>query len=548
MGIFTKYKTRIRQTLARWGVRDQFYDFDKNGVMHWETYDSEGNLSEKYTTRNGKKEGLYEEYTWDGRLSEKSTYKDGKLNGIFENYHWEGQLWQRFVFVDGKENGPVETYDEEGHLMAKGYYKNGERDGLLETYFSDGSMQDKTVYRDGEELRGQEAIDYLRQWRIEHGLPEKEEKEGLDFTLLTHDQVFENKTLEIMRDDKYGRKVAPTDLAVLLGGYVAEDHRTFEGDLTTSAYTTSSENMCGRVYSESGLLYPPQRDLSVRPVLSPENASKITPTATKKGVNGVDIIEYGEYPQTIVDEKTSSKLENLFQSESLQKTGKTYTFNSKPTYSERLFYPNSHAEYEYDGKKYIRVLGDPYDAKRQLSNREWAKTDKPYWVEVRPIEWLKDPSGILISKKCLISGIPFDLKQQYWGDFENTFMKHYLDTYFAKEVEPSELTIDKERKITLEGLKVRLAKASDLDRAMADTKPARTPERTELAARMHRSRRERDVIRAAAEKAREAGDEKLFEEIVEIAGPAMARAQVVERKFHERQAARRAARTKKSRE
>ena len=189
------------------------------------------------------------------------------------------------------------------------------------------------------------------------------------------------------------------------------------------------------------------------------------------------------------------------------------------------------------------VIGLPVS----LSTGEKVETEKPYWLQVQPIEWLKDPSGIWISKKALFSGIQFDTKSYYDGDFKNTFMKKYLDTYFAKEIEPFENIAEKERNITLEGLKARLAEASDLDRAMADTKPARTPERTDLAARMKRSRRERDVIRAAADKARKAGDNKLFEAIAEVAGPAMARAQVVERKFHERQAARRAARVKSGR-
>ena len=63
----------------------------------------------------------------------------------------------------------------------------------------------------------------------------------------------------------------------------------------------------------------------------------------------------------------------------------------------------------------------------------------------------------------------------------------------------------------------------------------------------HPSGGERKLAGLLADKAREAGDDKLFEAIAEMAGPAMARAQVVERKFHERQAARRAARAKSGR-
>ena len=110
-----------------------------------------------------------------------------------------------------------------------------------------------------------------------------------------------------------------------------------------------------------------------------------------------------------------------------------------------------------DGKRYIRVLGRPADYDSKLSTGERVKKGKPYWVEVQPIEWLMDKSGWVVAKKCLFAGIQFDEKylQKSWfpgrryyktalydGDFSKTFMKHYLDTYFAKEMEP----FSKERK------------------------------------------------------------------------------------------------------
>ena len=96
-------------------------------------------------------------------------------------------------------------------------------------------------------------------------------------------------------------------------------------------------------------------------------------------------------------------------------------------------------EYEMDGKRYIRVLGRPSDSQYStLSTREQVKDGKPYWVEVQPIEWLMDESGWMIAKKCLFAGIQFDTKKKYDGDFSKTFMKHYLDTYFAKEMMPIE--------------------------------------------------------------------------------------------------------------
>ena len=376
---------------------------------------------------------------------------------------------------------------------------------------------------------------------------------ALDFTLLTEEQIWGDKKgsgqLDVMK--KYGTAVAATDLAVLLGAStIGEFYRTLEGDLTYYCLTASACDQYVRRIDDLGgygRASSDERTTAARPVLPPSETKKIKPSATKIGINGVEIVEYGEYPQTLPDIKTRAELEKLFQSQQLQTTGKTYTFDSTDLYDYKTpFKPEVHPEYLFEGERYIRVIGRPSDNQSCLPEAEIPVDGRPYWLRVEPIEWLKDPSGYWISKKSLFAGINFN-KGGYWGDFENTFMKSYLNDFFAKEIEPPEFVADMKRAKAIEGLKNRLAEASDLDKAMADTKPARTPERTELAARMHRSRRERDVIRAAADKAREAGDDKLFEAIAEMAGPAMARAQVVERKFHERQAARRVARAKSGR-
>ena len=102
------------------------------------------------------------------------------------------------------------------------------------------------------------------------------------------------------------------------------------------------------------------------------------------------------------------------------------------------FKATAYPEYELDGKRYIRVPGRPADDNSKLSTGEQVEAGKPYWVEVQPIEWLMDRSGTMVAKKCLFAGIQFDTKSSYDGDFSKTSMKHYLDTYFAKEMEPTE--------------------------------------------------------------------------------------------------------------
>ena len=264
----------------------------------------------------------------------------------------------------------------------------------------------------------------------------------MDFTFLKEDQIWGDDALDVMK--KYGTAVAPTDLTVILGSRMNRvgSPKTSEGETTCESWSASSYGdvivrhvgYMGRKNAEGAT----ERSISARPALPPSEASKISPSEAR-AIDGIRVAEYGEYPQTVADERTSEKLERLHDSRSLHTTGKNYTFDSVGLDDyDTPFKATSYPEYEMDGKRYIRVLGRPYDDDSKLSTGEQVKKGKPYWVEVQPIEWLMDRSGTMVAKKCLFAGIQFDTKRHYNGDFSKTSMKHYLDTYFAKEMEPTE--------------------------------------------------------------------------------------------------------------
>ena len=351
---------------------------------------------------------------------------------------------------------------------------------------------------------------------------------ALNFTLLTDKQIWGdgkgNEPLDVMK--KYGTSVAPTDLAILLGCHMSDqDNRTSEGDLTCASWSASS-NKDGlvRFVANDGHLYwhtPVLRGISTRPVLSPEQTVKIPSSTTTKSINDVDITLYGEYPQTVVDTQTNNKMEELFYSQALKTTGKIYSFDSVYANKETPFRRASYAEYEYNGQKYIRVKGRYSSSTTKLSSGEWVMDERPYWVRVEPIEWLKDPTGTWVSKKCLFAGIQFDTNRSYDGDFSKTFMKKYLDTYFAKEIETPEMVADREKLVkrqeTIKGLKAKLAEAIDPDKVKATVGFTRTESRREIAEAIKTTRRARDVFVAAGKKAQKEGDQELIEQIVEMA-------------------------------
>lgn len=270
-----------------------------------------------------------------------------------------------------------------------------------------------------------------------------------DLTLLSEGQIFGNSSepqLEVIR--KYGTNAAITDLCVLTGSYLCEntDYNIDEdGSLTgrTSWFWTRSDDGHNDVYDvlQGGTICSIsrfERHDAVRPALqSSVIFSKISPNRVR-GYNGTEEVEYGEYPQNAAD----SRMQNILESEynrGMNKTGRSYTFDSvKSTDFDTGFKPVTYEEYEYQGKEYIRIKANFnfVDSKFKLSNGVKYRNGDYVWVEVSPVKWLiDDRTGILISKKGLVSGIRFlDKRTDYKGDFDRTEMKDYLDRYMLRDL------------------------------------------------------------------------------------------------------------------
>lgn len=269
-------------------------------------------------------------------------------------------------------------------------------------------------------------------------------------TLLTEGQVWGNKLenqLEVLK--KYGTRSAISDLVILTGGYcedtcthMAPDDDTLKGRVGC-AYTQSSYgsfDVC--VVYENGAStfdYRDQRSGAVRPALISSSVFlQISPNRVK-GYNGTEEVEYGEYPQYAPDESTQKRLESEYKNRRLQTTGRNYTFDSTPVHKKSQgFRAVTYDEYEYSGKKYIRVKANSnYGGKKfKLSNGKQYRNGDYVWVEVSPVKWLiDDKTKTLVSKIGLLAGIRFHTDQKkYNGDFLTTDMKEYLDKYMSKDL------------------------------------------------------------------------------------------------------------------
>ncbi len=276
----------------------------------------------------------------------------------------------------------------------------------------------------------------------------------LDFTYLFEEQVFGDDQLEIFR--KYRPECQLSDFAKLLGGFISDSKCSIEGgtkkDYTGWWWLITPSNNNAYVITWNGL--PREKDVNLRRVGARPaiRYSVIRNIASNevRGISGVLEVEYGEYPQTVVDKNLSNILENLFNKGNLKLTGKKYTTDSVKAYEHSLpFQAKEFKEYEFAGEKFIRFVADDTNDGEILSNGEKIKEGNTYWIKVEPIKWLVDlEEDIVVAKQILFSGVQFKNECDYQGNFVDTDLKWFTDNFFAKEIISSKsLGNDKENQV-----------------------------------------------------------------------------------------------------
>ena len=262
----------------------------------------------------------------------------------------------------------------------------------------------------------------------------------LDLTLLSEEQIFGDNRLVIF--EKYGTKCAITDFAILLDGYVSSINYTSEGNVPKNRtgwwWTKTPYNNDAHVvdiYGHRNWSDVNGRGGGVRPALSYSSIESIS-SNTVRGNSGIKEILYGEYPQWVVDEKYSHKLEKSYKKGSLAITGKNYTTDSiNCQNTDTSFRARTYTEYEYKGEKFIRIVDNSNYFEQILSDGRKTKIGQAHWLRVEPIIWLVDEkANIALSKYILFAGAQFKNHRDYKGDFESTDIKRFMDNYLLKEI------------------------------------------------------------------------------------------------------------------
>ena len=255
---------------------------------------------------------------------------------------------------------------------------------------------------------------------------------NVELTLLSEGQIWGNKKeeqLEAIR--KYGTKAAISDLCILTGSFLPETRINESKSLRarTSYFWTkscSSDNdvIVVNKYGHWENTHRFIRRCVIRPIIQSNKIFYSLCYNRVKGYNDTYEVEFLEYPQCAADLRMQKILETAY-IKGMNKTGRSYTFDSvKYDDYDTGFKPVTYEEYEYQGKKYIRIRANSNFGgnKFKLSNGACYRNGDYVWVEVSPVRWLIDSkTHTLISKYGLVSGIRFlDRNHEYKGDFSKT--------------------------------------------------------------------------------------------------------------------------------
>ena len=274
-----------------------------------------------------------------------------------------------------------------------------------------------------------------------------------DFTFLTEEQYFGDDKLDIL--EKRGTKAAITDFSILLGAYVSDYHIDNDSSLEgrTGYYWTKSDDgdNDARVVNDAGTgyyYYVDKRSGGARPALPFSSISSI-PTngeSGKRARDGILEVEYGYYPQKAVAKDMQERLERAYKNRTISRTKNSYTTDSVAYDNyDTSFQPQAHQEYEYNGKRYVRVNANSYYDGNYftLSNGEKYKDGDNVWLEVSPVKWIVDEkSHMMITEKLIFAGVQFNKESNYHTeDFDKTDIKTFMDRYLSRDLEQSRGTI-----------------------------------------------------------------------------------------------------------
>ena len=238
----------------------------------------------------------------------------------------------------------------------------------------------------------------------------------------------------------YNLKAYHTDYSLLTGGdvsfsYLVSEEKSKRAD---GEYWTGIGNYNGRITTvdnQGNLDYALalQRNIGIR-LMAKYSDYKNFIKEEKVINNTISEILIGTFPKDVCNCDISNNLERLYRNDSLQRTSQKYLINCssmlKSGYLPQFLY-----EYYYRGHCYIRVIDNNLHNYLYLNSGELSKNGNYYWVLVEPVIWLVDKEyDLMITKDVIMSGIPFHVNRCSFDNYDNSFLKMFIEEIMEKEI------------------------------------------------------------------------------------------------------------------
>ena len=229
-----------------------------------------------------------------------------------------------------------------------------------------------------------------------------------------------------------------TDFAKILGvGTIAPD--TYHYGYLIEDYDKSKQ--VNVLYNENLELSfsPKKRFMGIRLVVNFSDISKYCSNIRINKNGYICSAECFMYPKNVTDNNIRtlnalSKMYSLDPTNPYLNIANSITVDSYPIQSENPFFPKTLEQYIVNKKIYVKVLSNTFD-KVKLSNNKTYDNKECIWFESSPIIWdINQKNNIAMTHDIIVSGVPFDKKDKYKGNFDKTDLYEYLNTYLKKDL------------------------------------------------------------------------------------------------------------------
>ena len=127
----------------------------------WITYEENGDVYYQYWVQDSLISEYADLHYPNGQLIEKISYKEGKKNGKFTGYYESGQTKYIRTYKDDNLEGKYADYTESGQILLKQSYVNDLLDGASKEWYLNGKVKVKTSYTAGKLNGGFMSYDSL---------------------------------------------------------------------------------------------------------------------------------------------------------------------------------------------------------------------------------------------------------------------------------------------------------------------------------------------------------------------------------------------------